>query len=33
MIDCVLTVNAGSSSVKYALFALGGDRAAPVLSG
>ncbi len=33
MIDCVLTVNAGSSSVKYALFALGGERSAPVLTG
>ncbi len=33
MIDCVLTVNAGSSSVKYALFALGGDLSTPVLAG
>ena len=33
MTDCVLTVNAGSSSVKFALFALGGEPAAPLLAG
>lgn len=33
MTDCVLTINAGSSSVKYALFALGSDLSAPVLAG
>ncbi len=33
MSDCVLTLNAGSSSVKYALFAAGTDLSQPVLSG
>ena len=33
VIDCVLTINAGSSSVKFALFALGGALAAPLLAG
>jgi acetate kinase len=33
MSDCVLTLNAGSSSVKYALFAAGIDLGQPVLSG
>ena len=37
VIDCVLTINAGSSSVKYALFALrgalGAELAAPLLAG
>ena len=32
-VDCALTVNAGSSSIKYALFPRGGDPASPVLSG
>jgi acetate kinase len=32
-VDCALTVNAGSSSIKYALFERGGDPAVPVLSG
>jgi acetate kinase len=32
-VDCALTVNAGSSSIKYALFERGGDRTAPVLAG
>ena len=32
-VDCALTVNAGSSSIKYALFARDGDPAVPVLSG
>ena len=33
MIDCVLTINAGSSSVKYALFALDSELSTPVLAG
>jgi acetate kinase len=33
MTDCVLTVNAGSSSVKYALFALGSDLSVPLRAG
>ena len=33
MSDCVLTLNAGSSSVKYALFAAGTNLGQPVLSG
>jgi acetate kinase len=32
-VDCALTVNAGSSSIKYALFARGGDPSEPVLAG
>jgi acetate kinase len=32
-VDCALTVNAGSSSIKYALFERGGDPAVPVLAG
>ena len=33
MTDCVLTLNAGSSSVKYALFVAGAEPGPPVLSG
>ncbi len=33
LVDCALTVNAGSSSIKYALFARDGDPSTPVLSG
>ena len=33
MTDCVLTINAGSSSVKFALFAAGSDLHKPVLAG
>lgn len=33
LVDCALTVNAGSSSIKYALFERGGDAALPVLAG
>ena len=32
-VDCALTVNAGSSSIKYALFERDGDSSAPVLAG
>jgi acetate kinase len=32
-VDCALTVNAGSSSIKYALFERSGDAALPVLAG
>ena len=32
-VDCALTVNAGSSSIKYALFARDGDPSTPVLAG
>jgi acetate kinase len=32
-VDCALTINAGSSSIKYALFARDGDPAVPLLSG
>ena len=32
-VECALTVNAGSSSIKYALFERGGDSAVPVLAG
>ncbi len=32
-VDCALTVNAGSSSIKYALFERGGASAVPVLAG
>lgn len=31
--DCLLTLNAGSSSIKFALFARGGDLAAPLAAG
>jgi acetate kinase len=33
LVDCALTVNAGSSSIKYALFERGRDPAVPVLAG
>jgi acetate kinase len=33
LVDCALTVNAGSSSIKYALFERGGDPAAPLMAG
>jgi acetate kinase len=32
-VDCALTVNAGSSSIKYALFERDGDASAPLLAG
>ena len=32
-VDCALTVNAGSSSIKYALFERGGDPSVAVLAG
>ena len=33
LVDCALTVNAGSSSIKYALFERGGDPLVAVLAG
>jgi acetate kinase len=33
LVDCALTVNAGSSSIKYALFERGGDPAVPLMAG